>query len=347
MFSLASAVDKPLQVNLATQNKTRPSCARVKVEVDLLGEFPKIINLGMRLKMGEVKEKWIRNNYDYVPKYYKFCKLQGHNEKECVIIHPELYPKEENKEEETSDSTKNAGVHESEGVDTDAMLAISREEGELIDEKRDKEVPKIKTFAEQEISDKQNSEEDESINVNVEYVSKNGDLSPRRIDDLKSKMKKNTNQSPSELEAYRRKLGLPNARVNSSSKIWVFWEDNWVEKGSTDTMQQLTMQFQLRGRDVCFRVTTVYARCSALERQELWDDLEHIAAQTNNPWLVGGDFNTIIDESEKLAGLPMTLQETADFTTCISACALNELKFVGSATLGGMDKLKMIVSLKD
>ncbi|WMV42195.1 hypothetical protein MTR67_035580 [Solanum verrucosum] len=245
MFSLASAVGKPLQVDLATQNKTRPSCARVKVEVDLLGEFPKRINLGMRMKMGEVMEKWIRNNYDYVPKYCKFCKLQGHNEKECVIIHPELYPKEENKKEETSDKNTSENeleqVHESEGVDTDAMLAISREEGELIDEKADKEVPKIKTSAEQEISDKQNSEEDESINVNVEYVSKNGDLSPRRIDDLKSKMKKNTKQSPNELEAYRRKLGLPNARVNSSSKIWVFWEDNWVEKGSTDTMQQLTM----------------------------------------------------------------------------------------------------------
>ncbi|KAH0643787.1 hypothetical protein KY289_034761 [Solanum tuberosum] len=111
VFSLASAVGKPLQVDLATQNKTRPSCARVKVEVDLLGEFPKRINLGMRMKTGEVKEKWIRINYDYVPKYCKFCKLQGHNEKECFIIHPELYPKKENKEEETSDSTKNEGVN--------------------------------------------------------------------------------------------------------------------------------------------------------------------------------------------------------------------------------------------
>lgn len=39
IFSLAAAVGKPLQVDMATKNKTRPSCARVKVEVDLLGEF--------------------------------------------------------------------------------------------------------------------------------------------------------------------------------------------------------------------------------------------------------------------------------------------------------------------
>lgn len=37
VFSLAAAVRKPLQVDLATQNKTRPNCARVKVKVDLLG----------------------------------------------------------------------------------------------------------------------------------------------------------------------------------------------------------------------------------------------------------------------------------------------------------------------
>ncbi|KAH0650283.1 hypothetical protein KY284_030195 [Solanum tuberosum] len=41
---------------MATQNRTRPSCARVKVEVDLLGDFPKRINIGMRKKSGEVVE---------------------------------------------------------------------------------------------------------------------------------------------------------------------------------------------------------------------------------------------------------------------------------------------------
>lgn len=36
IFSIAAAVGKPLQVDTATSNKTRPSCARVKVEVDLM-----------------------------------------------------------------------------------------------------------------------------------------------------------------------------------------------------------------------------------------------------------------------------------------------------------------------
>ncbi|KAH0665330.1 hypothetical protein KY285_026536 [Solanum tuberosum] len=100
IFSLAAAVGKPLQVDLATKNQTSPSCARVKVEVDLLGEFPKRINVGVRKQSGEVVEKWIRIKYDYVSKYCKNCSIQGHNEQECYIIHPELYPKKEGNEVE-------------------------------------------------------------------------------------------------------------------------------------------------------------------------------------------------------------------------------------------------------
>lgn len=56
-FFLAVAVGKPLQVDMATKNQTRPSCALVKVEVDLLGEFPKQIKIGIKKVDGEVMEK--------------------------------------------------------------------------------------------------------------------------------------------------------------------------------------------------------------------------------------------------------------------------------------------------
>ncbi|KAH0717072.1 hypothetical protein KY285_013103 [Solanum tuberosum] len=105
------------------------------------------------------------------------------------------------KESEQSEDTPEKELdqlHESEEVDTEAVLTLSRDEVglivELINEKEDKEVPKIKTSTAQELSDKQNSEEDESIDANVDYVSKNGDLSPRQIDNLKSKMQKSIRQ---------------------------------------------------------------------------------------------------------------------------------------------------------
>lgn len=53
LFSLAAAVGKPLQLDMASINKTRPSCAKVKMLIDLLAKLPKYCNT---------------------------CKLQGHHE---------------------------------------------------------------------------------------------------------------------------------------------------------------------------------------------------------------------------------------------------------------------------
>lgn len=60
-------------------------------------------------------------------------------------------------------------------------------------------------------------------------------------------------------------------------------------------------------------ITVVYGRCSAIERLELWEELEWIADRLHIPWLVRVDFNVIINEAEKLGGLPVSQMETSDF----------------------------------
>ncbi|KAH0711972.1 hypothetical protein KY289_007931 [Solanum tuberosum] len=105
VFSLAAAMGKPLQVDMATKNQTRPSCARVKVEVDLLREFLKRIKIGMRMQNKEIVEKWIIIKYDYVPKYCQTCMIQGHNEEQCYVVHPELHPYKEKSQQEEGKKT--------------------------------------------------------------------------------------------------------------------------------------------------------------------------------------------------------------------------------------------------
>lgn len=77
IFSIATAVGKPLRVGMATTNKTRPSCTRIKVEVDLLGDFPKRNNIRTKKKSGEITEKWTTIKYDYLSKYCKNCKSRA------------------------------------------------------------------------------------------------------------------------------------------------------------------------------------------------------------------------------------------------------------------------------
>lgn len=44
-------------------------------------------------------------------------------------------------------------------------------------------------------------------------------------------------------ESYRRRLELKNAVVNLSSKIWIFWAEEWEGLVISDTVQQLTVKF--------------------------------------------------------------------------------------------------------
>ncbi|KAG5620566.1 hypothetical protein H5410_005784 [Solanum commersonii] len=70
LSSVASAVEKPIHLDQATINKTRPSCARVKVLVDLKGSFPKCVHMKIENKTtGEIRTNVVDIQYDYVRKY--------------------------------------------------------------------------------------------------------------------------------------------------------------------------------------------------------------------------------------------------------------------------------------
>ncbi|KAK4356747.1 hypothetical protein RND71_022357 [Anisodus tanguticus] len=91
LFSIASAVGKPIAIDAATLNKTRPSCDRVKVEADLLQEHPQKYNI--QLMNGEEMETIsYKIRYDFLSKYCSTCMLQGHDLQGCWKEHPELQP---------------------------------------------------------------------------------------------------------------------------------------------------------------------------------------------------------------------------------------------------------------
>ncbi|KAG5600090.1 hypothetical protein H5410_031460 [Solanum commersonii] len=51
------AVEKPLQMDMTTQNKIKPRCVRVKIEVDLWTIFSKRVNVELRKKSYEKVDK--------------------------------------------------------------------------------------------------------------------------------------------------------------------------------------------------------------------------------------------------------------------------------------------------
>ncbi|KAK4337524.1 hypothetical protein RND71_042011 [Anisodus tanguticus] len=91
LFSLAAAVGSPIAIDSATLNKTRPSCARVKVEFDLLKNHPQHVVI----QVGEgdgITSELQKIRYDFKPKYCTNCKLQGHDVDGCWNLQPALRP---------------------------------------------------------------------------------------------------------------------------------------------------------------------------------------------------------------------------------------------------------------
>lgn len=69
---------------MATKNQTRPSCARVEVEVDLVAKLPHRVKINEEDDVvGDIKFKWIQIQYDYMPQYGKECSLKGHDDSTC------------------------------------------------------------------------------------------------------------------------------------------------------------------------------------------------------------------------------------------------------------------------
>ncbi|XP_059311479.1 uncharacterized protein LOC132063063 [Lycium ferocissimum] len=118
--------------------------------------------------------------------------------------------------------------------------------------------------------------------------------------------------------------------ANCTGKIWLFAMEEWEVHLVEDHAQHLTVRVvhqQTRQEDL---VSVVYASCDASIRRNLWDSMIHLAGQWQIPWLVGGDFNVVLTDEEKLGGLPVLFQETEDFAACINDCHLYDLGYIGS-----------------
>jgi len=63
---------------------------------------------------------------------------------------------------------------------------------------------------------------------------------------------------------------------------------------------------------------------------DLWDSLYSISCGMTTPWIVGGDFNAVLNGEEKIGGIPVTAADVEDFQTCIGSSDLSQISFKGS-----------------
>nr|XP_009624556.1 uncharacterized protein LOC104115591 [Nicotiana tomentosiformis] len=134
-------------------------------------------------------------------------------------------------------------------------------------------------------------------------------------------------QKTKHIQRYMRRLGMDNAYSNINGKIWLFLDRVVEWELLNDTEQHVTIKVYHKDIGKHIIITFIYAKCSSLERLELWDNLYNIANDMELPWVVGGDFNVILSEEEKIGGLPVYPSEYEDFTFCVNSSGLIDLGY--------------------
>ncbi|KAL0350291.1 UNVERIFIED_CONTAM: hypothetical protein Sradi_4178300 [Sesamum radiatum] len=78
-----------------------------------------------------------------------------------------------------------------------------------------------------------------------------------------------------------------------------------------------------------WRFTGLYGEPETAKREATWRLLSQLHTQSVWPWLVAGDFNEILDQSEKWGGPPRPLWQIRKFRRALTDCGLSDLGYSG------------------
>ncbi|KAK4706480.1 hypothetical protein R3W88_033958 [Solanum pinnatisectum] len=85
-------------------------------------------------------------------------------------------------------------------------------------------------------------------------------------------------QNSRHIQRYKRRLGMHYVNHNVNGQIWVFVKQHIHVGVIADSEQQLTLQLTLENGEQ-FLVSAVYAKCFAIERFSLWDEIFTISQE--------------------------------------------------------------------
>ncbi|KZV58768.1 hypothetical protein F511_13897 [Dorcoceras hygrometricum] len=114
-------------------------------------------------------------------------------------------------------------------------------------------------------------------------------------------------------------------------RILIFWNNATVGVDTLDMDDQLlhaSIKCLISGRQ--FLLTCIYGLHSIQHRKPLWDKLKMVGQQQINlPWIILGDFNSVLTPDEKHGGLLVTNREIRDLSDCVAFLELYDTQHVG------------------
>ncbi|KAL5565121.1 hypothetical protein UlMin_028285 [Ulmus minor] len=129
-----------------------------------------------------------------------------------------------------------------------------------------------------------------------------------------------------------RKLGFSNFygvdRVGFSGGLVLFWKDHIVVK--INSSARFYIDAFISSSDIIpWRFSGIYGDPNPNQRKNTWELIQRLCLVDHGPWICCGDFNEILDVSEKFGGREKPQCGIDNFRRSIDLCHLNDLGFEG------------------
>ncbi|GLT36867.1 hypothetical protein SLA2020_112150 [Shorea laevis] len=133
-------------------------------------------------------------------------------------------------------------------------------------------------------------------------------------------------------------LGFPKYCIVDSDGLagglWLLWDDSIVAvEVVSQTPQAIHAVIQVRNNPLFpfnWFFSGIYGRPQFEIRCSLWQELMSMADVVEIPWTIMGDFNDIIDQSEKFRGNAISQTRVKAYIDCMNTCNMVDLGFTGN-----------------
>ncbi|KAL2230766.1 UNVERIFIED_CONTAM: hypothetical protein Sindi_1671000 [Sesamum indicum] len=119
------------------------------------------------------------------------------------------------------------------------------------------------------------------------------------------------------------------------NRIWIAWDDNLLDVDILDLGEQfIHCRITIKALHESCIITIAYGASEVIDRRTLWHTLGTLAPQcSNDPWLVGGDFNAVCDQNE-VCGISGDIRiAMEEFNAGIQEAGLLQLPMQGECLL--------------
>lgn len=112
---------------------------------------------------------------------------------------------------------------------------------------------------------------------------------------------------------------IANYELHHLGRIWVCWNQNDLKVDViSKSVQEISCKISANKEDMEWVLSFVYGANKGVDRKYLWSKFQGVKAIVNDgPWLLGGDFNVVLNVKEKWGKESLTSYEV-DFNECVN-----------------------------